>query len=172
MKKICITCNKPFSTTIKNGDKIIHSIDRKRCLDCFPFKHHYSLDKNKSKSLSDAKKRHINKYVEKWSIYLKARYGENPKCEICNKELQYFSNNNGNSVHFDHTRPNVAIMIKPKTWLKSTPCIDDNIKIWESCSFGILCRNCNFRLPSLNREQWLDRVLKYIKRYIEEYHIG
>ena len=50
----------------------------------------------------------------------------------------------------------------PQTFLSTRPYTEINKNIWESCDFGILCFECNLRLPTKNRENWLIKVISYV----------
>lgn len=85
-------------------------------------------------------------------------------CQICNKEIIFNNGNRSiNSVHFDHrSNGREIINCRPYDWLMSHPCNDKNKAIWLSCNFGILCAVCNRGLPTKNRNQWLEAVIKYV----------
>jgi hypothetical protein len=108
------------------------------------------------------------KYLQDWIQYCQVKFGD-PVCEICRKELTWFSGDITNSVNFDH-RHGGQELIKTKreghasvnNWLRSRPCNDKNRKIFESCDFGILCQRCNQFLPTLDREDWIRKTIKYV----------
>ena len=97
------------------------------------------------------------KNKKKWLSYLP----KNPKCEICNKRLYYSSKDINKRVYFDHKKENLPIQIKPSIWLIRHYPTTENILIWQSCNFGILCNSCNILLPLKHRGQWLKKALIY-----------
>jgi hypothetical protein len=109
-------------------------------------------------------------YLRDWIAYFESElYGKNPQCEICDRSLDYTSRdgiggNNSDIVNFDHSTGCESIIIPPKRWLNAHPCNDTNKLIWASCHFGILCLQCNKSLPSINRDEWLKRVIEYHER--------
>lgn len=92
--------------------------------------------------------------------------GINHLCEICSKEI--FFNNGKDSkfkVNFDHSNGGKEHIIEqPTNWLMSRKPKEINIKIWKSCNFGILCWDCNRRLPTLDRTNWLNKCNIYNNR--------
>ncbi len=103
------------------------------------------------------------KIQSEWKLYFN-KINPEPKCEICQKDLQYFSGKNFTSVNFDH-RKETKIIVNPCQWLTSHHPIKKYIKIWEDSDFGILCLICNKMLPTKDRLEWIKAVLKYIKSY-------
>lgn len=108
------------------------------------------------------------RYLIAWRAYCQSKFGD-PKCEICHRALVWFSGDITNSVNFDHRHGGDA-SIKTKregrasvnNWLRTRPCNEKNIKIFESCDFGILCQRCNQFLPTINREDWMRRAIRYV----------
>jgi len=91
-------------------------------------------------------------------------FNPKPKCEVCNKKLKYFSGDKNNVVTFDH-RKGETVIYSPHTWLlRHNPFIKKNIIKWKQMDFGILCNNCNVKLPTKRRISWLKRALKYAYR--------
>lgn len=83
-------------------------------------------------------------------------------CQICRKQLTFNSGDVNTSISFDHKRgKHEKIKISPARWLRIHKKTPRNIKIWESCNFGILCNRCNHFLPTKNRIKFLKRALKY-----------
>jgi len=111
---------------------------------------------NKDKLLRE-RKIHFRKVKLTWLPYLKS----NPRCEICGKQLNYFSRSN-NGVYFDHKKLSEKIKTTPVSWLQTHPYTLENMKIWRTCNFGILCNHCNRTLPSKDREKWLRKVTRYV----------
>jgi hypothetical protein len=94
-----------------------------------------------------------------WVSYFISKYGANPSCQICGKELVWygFSDEIEKVVHFDHRTKLVPIKV-PSFWIYHHACNPKNIVTWEECNFGILCRKCNTFFPSKNRIEWLQKV--------------
>ena len=81
-------------------------------------------------------------------------------CQVCGKTIGFM--NKENPIHFDHRyEGKEPIKISPNRWLSQHPCTPENIIIWKSCDFGMLCRNCNPYLPTKNRKSFLLSALKY-----------
>jgi hypothetical protein len=96
---------------------------------------------------------------------LKSWEGYIPKetnCEICGITIYFNKPELKKAIHFDHKSPDVAIKTRPTFWLRSNPKTPENQAIWESCDFGMLCRNCNTYLPTKNRRQFIINVSKYV----------
>jgi hypothetical protein len=123
-------------------------------------------EKNLTKAKGLSAKTRI-KYQEAWKEYFKLKYGD-PKCQICEKSLEFFSGSLISSVYWDHRNGgNEIIKHSPSRWF-GHPCNEQNISIWESCGFGILCNLCNFFLPTQNRELWLEKISQYIGGRLDE----
>jgi uncharacterized protein with PIN domain len=118
-----------------------------------------------------------NKHKVKYNISNKQRmanvYDKNLKlwsgfippeaiCPICNKKLIFITKDKKTSMHFDHRNEGKEIIkISPKHWLRKTIRTPQTEKLWESCNFGILCEQCNVRLPTINRKEFLIKALEY-----------
>ena len=106
-------------------------------------------------------------YRVQWVSYFISRYGDIPFCQICGKKLAWHGfDKHLNTVQFDHRKKLSPIQKSPSLWWNVHPCNPKNIGIWEQCDFGILCLNCNTRLPTENREKWLNKALYYTQRKI------
>lgn len=82
-------------------------------------------------------------------------------CQICGKSIGFL--NKENPICFDHRHEgNELIRNSPNLWLGTHFCTPENIKIWNSCDFGMLCRRCNGFLPTKNRKEFFLLALKYI----------
>jgi len=90
-------------------------------------------------------------------------FPKQPSCSICKKPLEYYSGDKKTCVTFDHHRNGLKIN-KPSNWLRSHPPTPHNIKIWESCNFGILCHQCNKMIPTENRKDWIDSAYNYVHK--------
>jgi hypothetical protein len=98
-----------------------------------------------------------------WVEYFVQKYGLEPHCQVCDKELVWLDKVQTNTVIFDHRHGGIeAIQGSPAHWLSQNRPSNENISIWESCDFGILCDKCNRFLPTNNREDWLQNVNRYI----------
>jgi hypothetical protein len=90
------------------------------------------------------------------------------RCEICGKKVYYnVKKNNGKtvgSVNFDHRKEECAIMGNPMNWLIKNYNRRNLEKemIWKSCNFGILCTRCNRFLPTKNRKDFIEKLVKYV----------
>ncbi len=121
-------------------------------------------DKNKDKhALQSVECQKRNR--RDWKTYFISQYGNSPICQICGKKLGWLTGIARLSVHFDHRWDGQeTIKRQPTGWLATTPCILENIRIFESCCFGILCGECNIRLPTKNRIRWLTKAIKYTQK--------
>jgi len=115
--------------------------------------------RNKEQYRLSNRKRQIS-YTNSWSEYLP----EKANCGVCGKELFYRGTGKNDTIHFDHTQEECAIKTNPSNFLMSRKCTPENIKIWESCNFGILCHWCNLYIPTKNRKEWLSKVTAYINK--------
>jgi len=85
-------------------------------------------------------------------------------CQICGKELYFNSGNINTSIHFDHRcNGNELIKSSPTQWLKNNRRTPEKEKIWSSCKFGILCNKHNRVLPTRNRKEFVNKLLRYIE---------
>lgn len=88
-------------------------------------------------------------------------------CKICGKKI-YFGGahigkgNENDSIHFDHKTGNEPIKTSPTVFLSTHKPTPENIKIWFSCDFGMLCKKCNAFFPTLNREEFITNAYKYV----------
>lgn len=102
---------------------------------------------------------------DNWAEYFTKRYGGHPECELCGKQLEW-TGRSGNFVTFDHRNGGEEyIKLGPSSW-KSQVFSLKNIKLWESCDFGILCTRCNSNLPTnlIKRRERLTRFITYLKK--------
>lgn len=93
-----------------------------------------------------------------WLPFLKP----NPVCEICGKNLKYFSGNRKTTVNFDHKYKNTPIKEFPSDWLRTNKPVEENLLKWKKSNFGILCNKCNRFLITDNRKKWIVSVVKYV----------
>jgi len=125
----------------------------------------HQKNRARDKELEDIRRA---RFLSDWNNYFKEKYGEIPFCEICKKELTWeidkgHKNNRLKSVFFDHKHNNIPIKY-PKPWCGSHSCNEKNREIWNKCFFGLLCGNCNIKLPTENRTEWLKKAIKYVDR--------
>ena len=85
------------------------------------------------------------------------------QCQVCGKNIYFHQKNRADAIHFDHRNGGGEQIKKPFQWLCHHPFNEKNKAIWESCDFGLLCSKCNVRLPTKDREQFVENVLQYIK---------
>lgn len=100
-----------------------------------------------------------------WLRFFQSHYGEIPHCEVCDSELSWMYGGKNNTVHWDH-RYGTNECRQPCDWYISRPCSEKNIAKWLSFRFGILCHDCNRKLPTDNRLEWLQKATKYAKRAV------
>lgn len=150
---VCKLCNRDNSKQykLKNPDKVLTW---------------YQCNK-KQKNISNKNTR--KKYLDQWRQYCISRFGD-PQCAICDKKLVWFAGDVTSSVNFDHRHGGTEIIrtkneghASVNNWLRSRPCNEKNITIFESCDFGLLCQRCNQFLPTINRLAWLEKATKYAK---------
>ena len=152
-----------YGTNRRKDGKYSHC---KECHDDFTVKYR----ERHRKQVCQYRKTHMTRNILAWVEYFKTKYGENPRCQVCDKTLRWSNpSQNGhdeNAVHFDHISGDVLIKCTPHSWYNSHLCNDKNIHTWESCGFGILCITCNGSLPTYNRIEWLNRAIKYTNNQI------
>ena len=121
------------------------------------YRHNYY--QRKKKYFRKHGKKVYKEKTNRWLPFLPS----NPTCEVCGKYLTYFNKKGTKKgVFFDHKHSNLPIKALPTIWLKANYPTEQNVKLWASCNFGILCRRCNIRLPTNNRKKWLKNVTNYI----------
>mgnify|MGYP001564542657 CR=1 FL=1 len=124
----------------------------------------YSQNPGRSR---EQREKYRKRNCTQWILYLESKYGKNPNCECCGKKLGFSLglSQKSQTVHFDH-RNNGKEMIQngPNSWIMNHAHNNKNIKIFESCNFGILCHQCNILLPTKNRIQWLEMAYDYVKQ--------
>jgi len=103
--------------------------------------------------------------LKEWELYFISKYGE-LVCEICGRKLRFYNPgmkyDKKETVHFDHRNGGKEIIKgSPKVWLRSHNPTKENIELWQSCGFGLLCDLCNRMLPTKDREQWILQAYNY-----------
>lgn len=114
------------------------------------------MGKNKPETV----RRYEERRMAAWRNYFEMRYGVNPSCEMCGKKL-CFVFGKSNMVNFDHRERHPEIIV-PAKWYRRRLVNTENIALWESCNFGVLCRQCNSHIPTDNREEYVRKLAKYI----------
>lgn len=158
--KICNSCKKEKSLDCFWKDKLRNDGLQCSCKECMRLwrKNHRSKPENKDKVRKQGSAwRKNNK--NSWSCY----FPKEMECEVCSATVFFSSGIARNSVHFDH-RKECSIKVSPTIWLVNHKFTEENLKIWESCDFGILCISCNILLPTKNRKDWLMRITRYINK--------
>jgi len=127
-------------------------------------KHNYRMTQRKYRmEHPELSKNRKSKYLLDWINYFSKKYPNSFYCGICGKELILSltkHNKRKDVVHFDHRNGRNGID-SPSDWLRSHPCNQENIKLWEGFNFGILCVSDNVSLPTNNRKEWLEAALRY-----------
>ena len=148
----------------------------KRCKVCSRnYDREYSRGKGK-----ELKKKYSKRYSEKnkekvrekfkvwsnnliiWANYFMIKYGDNPFCSICNKQLYWVHADKRHRVYFDHRNGGKEKIKSPSTFYYGNKFNEETRELWESCKFGILCCGCNLTLPTKLRKEWLQKVTDYI----------
>lgn len=94
-----------------------------------------------------------------WSKFFQSHYG-NPVCGICGSALKWESDIKRDVVNWDHRNGSNGVV--PSNFCGSRPCTPENVELWLSYDFGILCRHCNRVIPTNERGLWLENVTNYI----------
>jgi hypothetical protein len=171
MKK-CSICKRSLSFESFGKDSSIKSGLSYKCRECnrvgsalYRKMYPERIDHSK-KAVSN--KRTRERYLVQWTEYLQDRFGD-PICQVCQKQLKWFDSDASLTVNFDHRHGHDApIQTKRDTgasvsnWIRTRPCNDRNINIFEECDFGILCIRCNSSLPTADREEWVRNVNHYV----------
>lgn len=104
--------------------------------------------------------RYMSRCVKSWAEYIP----ESTRCQVCGKIIFFKNHPRKETIHFDHKHDTCAIKITPATWMLRKVRTEANQKIWDSCDFGMLCLDCNKRLPTKNRKEWLEKVIAYVNK--------
>jgi hypothetical protein len=101
------------------------------------------------------------KSLNQWREFFKLYYTINPCCQICGRWLNWNFEKN-KSVFFDHRLDGKeSIKCSPSRFYRDNLCTKTRIELWMQSNFGILCHDCNYRLPTISRIDWLNKALKY-----------
>ena len=84
-------------------------------------------------------------------------------CQICGKIIYFGRPEQMTTIHFDHTFAECLINGPPSEWLRAHKMTDENVKIWDSCKFGFLCKKCNSYLPTRGRADFAKRLMAYVE---------
>jgi hypothetical protein len=102
-----------------------------------------------------------------WNQYFIEKYGPSPKCQVCNKKLDWYSPDRSKCVHFDHRlEGKELIKTSPRTFTENREISEVRKKIFDDSKFGILCISCNTSLPSENRMMFLKNAIKYVEEIL------
>lgn len=111
-----------------------------------------------SKKQISYNERRKQRNAEAWRSF----FPKHAKCEICNRDLKYYSKNINNSIHFDHKTEKYSSIKRPSQWLRQHTRSIKNERKWRSFNFGILCLKCNRRLLLSKRKEFLRNEVKYV----------
>ena len=91
---------------------------------------------------------------------------EKTNCQMCGVEIFFNIRNQYKSIHFDHRHGgSEQIKNNPARWLRDHRRNSKTEAVWKSCDFGMLCMDCNRRLPTKDRIQFIINASKYLKSY-------
>lgn len=94
-------------------------------------------------------KRKMTKMRKAWKKYFDSRF-PNPSCQVCGKKLSFFHEDPRKTVIWDHRHgEGRVIKYQPARFFKRYPMNEKNIEIFNNEDFGMLCFNCNRRIPSI-----------------------
>jgi hypothetical protein len=86
-------------------------------------------------------------------------------CEACGRVITFNSGSLKTSIFFDHRHEGrEAIKNGPVQWLRKHMATPENVLIWKSCDFGMLCNQCNLVLPTIGRIEFITKLLKYVTK--------
>jgi hypothetical protein len=107
------------------------------------------------------------KILAEWKDIVKSIYGEF-RCQCCGCQVGWYRAGNGKSMNtltLDHRTGNEAIECPPYDYLRVNYPTDENIALFESCDFGMLCSRCNRKLgPPEGRMERNEQEKAYINR--------
>lgn len=138
----------------KKQNKIWYDLNKKKCT---KLRKKWYIE-NKESVLKCAKNRY-DKNRKAWEGFIP----KTTRCQVCGKKIYFNSKNKLNSIHFDHRHGERNKIVRPYSWLSSRKRTSDSEKEWRTFDFGLLCGICNNRLPTKNRVQFIENVLKYVK---------
>jgi hypothetical protein len=165
MRKLDIYIEKKKNGDIRERCKTCRHEDRLR----FKVNHpSYFIDKNeqfrKTERYRLKTKADKAEYRRQWLEYFANKYSKNPNCQICQRQLFWQHENHSKRVCLDHRHGDETIIAKsPRTWIQNKPCNANNIRIFESCDFGLLCNNCNAMLPTYDRRAYCAKLINYLE---------
>ena len=83
---------------------------------------------------------------------------------MCGKDIYFNRKDSKNSICFDHRKGGIEPIKKsPHIWLREKIRTPEREKIWIECDFGMLCSQCNIKLPTENRKQFKENINRYIQ---------
>jgi hypothetical protein len=158
IQKTCSKCGKLKPSAdfrIRRG-----FILRSWCKECESL---YAKSPNSVVARRSSSKNRRNTKINVWREYLKIIYGIHPKCGVCGMELTWGHGNQHDSVVLDHRMNGKEPICEGfYTWASDHECSDENKKLFIESNFGILCRSCNWRIPTVGRMEWLKSIEKYL----------
>jgi len=99
--------------------------------------------------------------LKSWEGYIPKR----TKCQMCGVSIYLNSGDSATAINFDHRYGGTEVIKGyPTRWLISHKRNPKNEKIWKSCDFGILCRECNRRIPTIGRDKFLRNLNRYLQK--------
>jgi len=150
----CIVCYDEYQINLRNKDPKFFARAQRKYKQRHP------------ETVKEKHIKHKQDYRKQWLSYLRLKYSDNPHCAICNIEVFWEHPKHRSRACLDHRRGNEIIKKSPRTWIQNKPCNETNIKIFESCDFGLLCNQCNLLLPSDQnyRLTMVNNLLKYLRQ--------
>lgn len=102
------------------------------------------------------------KYLDLWVGLIPSE----AQCEMCGVDIYFNRGDRNKAIHFDHRHgAHQGKYRTPFNWLMGHKRTEKNELIWKSFDFGLLCKDCNYRLPTENRRQFIDNANKYMRTY-------
>src|ERR1017187_2547299 len=99
------------------------------------------------------------RYLKTWGGFIP----KEDKCGICQEIITFNGKDGIKAIHFDH-RYGGAETIKgsPFSWLTKHKRTSKTEEIWNSCNFGKLCFKHNVSLPTIDREDYVIKLVGYV----------
>lgn len=167
MKKIpmtrkCLQCKQPTNDFSKYRGQRVHVC--RTCVisnQCKSKRQYYENNKERIKKRSSVFQHDRQR---EWNRYLQNKYGD-PSCQLCLKKLRWpYEADKPNVVCLDYRMNGVEVIkCSPSKWIHARHCTPENVLIFESCNFGLLCNRCNRLLPTYGRSEWARRMIEYVK---------
>lgn len=104
------------------------------------------------------------RYIDQWIEFFKSCYGDVPACQVCGKVLNWKFKSRSTSPVFDHRMNGSELIATPPAhFYRTHPCTTQHKETWVKSNFGCLCNECNTRLPTRNRADWVNNVMRYLQ---------